>query len=117
MTIARICIAFAVILAPCSFSGQSVSQAQQSKIGSADRLFQIGKFAEAGELYAHMAAEDPKDFAAILGLGRVALLSNRLHDAQKWLEQAVALQPDDADASCWPRRSIAATISKKQPLR
>jgi hypothetical protein len=98
MTIARICIALAVILAPCSFSGQSVSQAQQSKIGSADRLFQIGKFAEAGELYAHMAAEDPKDFAAILGLGRVALLSNRLHDAQKWLEQAVALQPDDADA-------------------
>jgi Aspartyl protease len=52
----------------------------------------------AGELYAHMAAEDPKDFAAILGLGRVALLSNRLHDAQKWLEQAVALEPDDADA-------------------
>ena len=98
MTIARICIALAVILAPCSFSGQAASQAQQSKIGSADRLFQIGKFAEAGELYAQMAAQDPKDFAAILGLGRVALLSNRLHDAQKWLEQAVALQPDDADA-------------------
>ena len=40
----------------------------------------------------------PKDFAAILGLGRVALLSNWLRDAQKWLEQAIALQPDDADA-------------------
>jgi hypothetical protein len=98
MTIARICIALAVILAPCSFSRQAASQAQQSKIGSADRLFQIGKFAEAGELYAQMAARDPKDYAAILGLGRVALLSNRLHDAQKWLEQAVALQPNDADA-------------------
>ena len=45
-----------------------------------------------------MAAQDPKDFAAILGLGRVALLSNWLRDAQKWLEQAIALQPDDADA-------------------
>ena len=98
MTIARICIALAVILAPCSFSRQAASQAQQSKIGSADRLFQIGKFAEAGELYAQMAAQDPKDFAAILGLGRVALLSNWLRDAQKWLEQAIALQPDDADA-------------------
>jgi Aspartyl protease/Tetratricopeptide repeat len=98
MTIARICIALAVILAPCSFSGQAAAQAPQSKIGSADRLFQIGKFAEAGELYARMAAQDPNDFAAILGLGRVALLSNRLDDAQKWLEQAVALQPNDDDA-------------------
>ena len=98
MTIARICIALAVILAPCSFSGQAASQAQQSEIGSADRLFQIGKFAEASELYARMAAQDPNDFAAILGLGRVALLSNRLDDARKWLEQAVALQPNDADA-------------------
>ena len=98
MTIARICIALAVILAPCSFSGQAASPAQQSEIGSADRLFQIGKFAEASELYARIAAQDPNDFAAILGLGRVALLSNRLDDARKRLEQAVALQPNDADA-------------------
>jgi Aspartyl protease/Tetratricopeptide repeat len=98
MTIARICIALAVILAPCSFSGQAASQTQQAKFGSADRLFQIGKFAEASELYARMAAQDPNDFAAILGLGRVALLSNRLDDARRWLEQAVALQPNDADA-------------------
>jgi predicted Zn-dependent protease len=98
MTFARICIALAVILAPCSFSGQAASQAQQSEIGFADRLFQVGKFAEAGALYAGMAARDPKEFAAIIGLGRVALLTNRLDDAQKWLEQAVALQPDDADA-------------------
>ena len=98
MTIARICIALAVIFGPCSFSGQAASQAQQSEIGFADRLFQIGKFAEASEHYARKAAQDPTDFAAILGLGRVALLSNRLDDARKWLERAVALQPNDADA-------------------
>ena len=34
----------------------------------------------------------------ILQLGRIALLSNRLDDAQKWLEQAIALNSDDADA-------------------
>jgi hypothetical protein len=61
MTIAKICIVLAVIFAPCSFSGQAASQAKQSEIGSADRLFQIGKFAEAGELYARMAAQDPKE--------------------------------------------------------
>ena len=60
MTIARICIALAVILAPCSFSRQAASQAQQSKIGSADRLFQIGKFAEAGELYARWPLKTPR---------------------------------------------------------
>jgi predicted Zn-dependent protease len=68
------------------------------EIGPADRLFQIGKFAEAGELCASMAAQYPKNFAAILCVGRVALLSNRLDDAQKWLERAVALKPDDANA-------------------
>ena len=31
-------------------------------------------------------------------LGRVALLANRLDDAQMWLERAIALHPDDADA-------------------
>ena len=45
-----------------------------------------------------MAAQNPKDYSAILQLGRIALLSNRLDDAQKWLEKAIALQPGDADA-------------------
>jgi uncharacterized protein HemY len=35
---------------------------------------------------------------AILQLGRIALLSNRLGDAKKWLEEAAALQPADTDA-------------------
>ena len=98
MKFARICIALAVILASWSFSGQAAAQPKQSEIDSANRLFQAGKFAEAGELYARMAAQNPKDYSAILQLGRIALLSNRLDDAQKWLEKAIALQPDDADA-------------------
>ncbi len=32
-----------------------------------------------------------------LQLGRIALLSNRLDDAQKWLEKAITLQPENAD--------------------
>src|SRR5271169_4467437 len=94
---ATICIALAVILAPCSFSGQAASRPKQSEIDSADRLFEAGKFAEAGELYSRMAAQDPKDYSAILQLGRIALLSNRLDDAEKWLRLAIALQPSDAD--------------------
>ena len=98
MKSARICIAFAVILAPCCFSGQATSQPKQSEIDSANHLFQVGKFAEAGKLYSQIAAENPKDYSATLQLGRIALLSNRLDDAKKWLGKAITLQPGDADA-------------------
>jgi tetratricopeptide (TPR) repeat protein len=98
MKYASIFIALAVIVAPCSFSGQATSQPNQREIDSANRLFEVGKFAEAGELYARIEAQNPKDYSAILQLGRLALLSNRLDDAQKWLEEAIALQPGDDDA-------------------
>jgi hypothetical protein len=98
MKYASICIALAVFVTPCCFSGQATAQPNQSDIDSADRLFEVGKFAEAGELYARIEAQNPKDYAAILQLGRIALLGNRLDDAQKWLEEAITLQPGDDDA-------------------
>ena len=98
MKFARTCIALAAIIAPGSFSGQATSQPRQSEIDSADRLFQVGKFAEAGKLYSQIAAQNPKNYSATLQLGRIALLSNRLDDAQKWLEKAMTLQSGDADA-------------------
>ena len=100
-------------------TAEPTAQPKQSEIDSADRLFQAGKFAEAGKLYSQIVAQNPKDYSAILQLGRIALLSNRLDDAQKWLEKAITLKPDDmpTQKSCWPRCFIAATISKKQRLR
>jgi hypothetical protein len=98
MKFARTCIVLAVIIAACSYSGQATSQPKQSEIDAANRLFQAGKFAEAGKLYSRMATQNPKDYSATLQLGRIALLSNRLGDAQKWLEKAIILQPGDADA-------------------
>src|SRR5271156_3539736 len=77
MTFARICIALAVI-ASWSFSGQAAAQPKEADIDAANRLFQTGKFAKAGEIYARTAAQDPKDYVVILQLGRIALLSNRL---------------------------------------
>jgi hypothetical protein len=72
MKFARTCIAVAAIIAPGSFSGQATSQPRQSEIDSADRLFQAGKFAEAGKLYSQIAAQNPKDYSAILRLGCIA---------------------------------------------
>jgi predicted aspartyl protease len=97
MKSARRCIGLAVIFASC-FAGQAISQPQQSDIESSDRFFQSGKFAEAGKIYSRMVAQNPKDNLATLQLGRIALLSNRLDKAQKWLEKALVLQPDDTDA-------------------
>src|SRR5437867_1935321 len=96
MKSAGICLALRVMLASCAFSGQA-AELKSSTIDSADRLFQIGEFAQAGEQYARIAADHPDDYSAILQLGRIALLSNHLDDAEKWLERAITLRPGDAD--------------------
>ena len=98
MRYARICIILALITAPLGVANVATAEPASSAIDSANLLFQSGKFAEAGKIYAQIAAQDPKDYAAILQLGRIALLSNQLDDAQGWLEKAIALHPDDADA-------------------
>jgi tetratricopeptide (TPR) repeat protein len=98
MKFTRTCIALAAIVACRGFLAQATPQAEQSQIDSADRLFQAGKFPEAEKLYSRIAAQNPKDHSATVQLGRIALLCNRLEGAQKWLEKALVLQPDDTDA-------------------
>ncbi len=73
------------------------AQPKESEIDSASQLFQAGKFSEAGKVYSRIVVRNPKDYSTILQLGRIALLSNRLDDAQKWLEKAITLQPENAD--------------------
>jgi predicted aspartyl protease len=96
MKSAGICLALLVMLAPSAFSGQAAA-AEKPSIESADRLFQMGEFAEAGEQYARVAADHPDDYSATVQLGRIALLSNRLDDAERWLKKAIELRPGEAD--------------------
>jgi Tfp pilus assembly protein PilF len=91
-----LCFALLVMLAPCAISGQAKA-AEQKPIDSADRLFRIGKFAEAGEQYTKIVADHPDDYSATLQLGRIALLSNRLDEAEHWLTKAIDLRPGDAN--------------------
>ena len=97
MKYASLCMALALIVATC-FPGQATSEPNQSDANSAAQLFKAGKFTEAGDIYARIVAQDPKDYSAVLQLGRVALLANRLDDAERWFEAAIALQPGDDDA-------------------
>jgi len=97
MKFVKACIAVVAIVASGSFSGQTTASPGQQEIDSANQLFQAGKFVEAGKLYSQVIAHEPKNYSATLQLGRIALLSNRLDDAQKWLNKAITLKPDDSD--------------------
>jgi hypothetical protein len=90
-----ICLLVALV-GSCAASAQP-AEPTPSPMASADRLFEAGEFAQAAEPYARIVAEHPDDYPAILGLGRVALLSNRLADAENWLKKASALRPGDTD--------------------
>ena len=91
-------IAMGIAMRPTSATAATAEPTPQSRIDSADRLFRAGKFSDAGKIYSQIAAQNPKDYSATLQLGRIALLSNRLDDAQKWLEKAIGLQQGNSDA-------------------
>jgi len=90
----------ASVIRPQSTTAATTEPTEQPALSESDlagRLFQAGKFSEAGKLYLQTVAQNPKDYSAILQLGRIALLSNRLDDAQNWLQKAITLQPENAD--------------------
>src|SRR5580704_2037723 len=88
------------------------------EIARADRLFHSGSFAEAQRAYAEIAANDPKDFHAASRLGYIALLSNRLDDAEPLLRRALDLKHGDADAKIMLAGcSTAKTTSSMPPVR
>jgi hypothetical protein len=98
MVLIRICATLAAIVVTLSFLGQVKSQTNQSDLETAARLFRAGQFEEARVVYSRPANDNPNDYSVVLELGRIALLSNQLDDAQKWLEQVLRLRPGDTDA-------------------
>jgi hypothetical protein len=71
--------------------------AQAPPTASADQLFKAGRFVEAQVQYEQIAANHPNDYHAVFSLGRIALLSNKLDDAERWLNRATTLKPDETD--------------------
>jgi cytochrome c-type biogenesis protein CcmH/NrfG len=85
----------------CSFR-RAARRAQQKPKPSAKQSLRpiassIWQFRRA-KAYADIAAQDPKDFHAALQLGHIALLSNKLDDAEPLLRKALDLKHGDADA-------------------
>lgn len=57
-------------------------------------LYHAGKFVEAERAYRKALNADPTNVEALAGAGAVALLGNRVQQAQRCLEQAVERSPD-----------------------
>lgn len=70
----------------------------KASIASSDQLFQAGRFGEADRGYADVLAQDPKNVHALRQRGYIALLSNRLVQAQHLLEQTLQLEPGNQQA-------------------
>lgn len=64
-------------------------------IHSAQDLFREGKFEEAKQQFAQIIKSDSKNFDAYFRLGNIALLSNQFAEAEKYLNKALELKPDD----------------------
>jgi predicted aspartyl protease len=94
----RVASALTLLLCLGVCSARVTDQEGRSDLESAQGLFEGGKFAEAGRLYARIAAQDPRHYTALVRLGSIALFSNRLDEARRWLEKASHLKPDEADA-------------------
>src|SRR5262245_55927576 len=93
----------ALLLSAGALPGPAADERGKSDIESADALFKAGQLADAGKLYARVAAGDPKQYQAALRLGYLALLSNRFDEARKWLGKAADLRPREAG----PRQFLA----------
>ncbi|MGD8450541.1 MAG: aspartyl protease family protein [Phycisphaerae bacterium] len=84
-----VAVVLAALAGPTGVLGQSL-------IERADALFREGQFAKAEPLYAEALAADATDYAAVVRLGEIALMGNRLDVAAEHLRRAVALRPDEA---------------------
>jgi len=78
--------------------GSGPAQSASPELDQAGKLFFQGQFAEAAKLFTQVAEKDPGNYAANLGMGRIALLGNALEEAEKWLKKALALKPQEKEA-------------------
>lgn len=68
---------------------------QENPVTAAGKLFKEGKFAEAEKAYLYALSRRPQNLEVLTRLGSIALLSNRFTDAEKWLNEAIGVKPDD----------------------
>ena len=66
LTTAAILIVASTMRSQSAMAATATAQPKQSGMDSASRLFEAGKFAEAGKLYSRIVAQNSKDYSATL---------------------------------------------------
>ncbi|HNQ21535.1 MAG TPA: aspartyl protease family protein [Phycisphaerae bacterium] len=66
----------------------------EDEVARGDALFRAGQFAEAEKAYAAARTAGARSFEATVRLGEIALLGNRFPEAERLLQEAIAMQPD-----------------------
>jgi predicted aspartyl protease len=67
--------------------------AKGASMNLAEARFALGEFADADEIAARVLEATPDSFRGLLLRGRLALLENRIGEAETWLERALELSP------------------------
>jgi hypothetical protein len=73
----------------------------QEKLTEADQLFGAGLFEEAEKRYSAVLGLDEQNSQALTRLGYIALLSNRLTEAQQLLTKAIEAHPDATESKAY----------------
>jgi predicted aspartyl protease len=94
----------ALAAGPTAF--RAPQSAPPATMAAADRLFQAGQFVAADAAYRQILAHDPHNVHALTQRGDIALLSNRLAQAQALLTKGLTLAPGNRQA----RRLLALTL-------
>ena len=101
---ARLLVVAALLLIAGSGSAEADKKQKKRKpakganINLAEARFSIGDFSDADGLAAAVLEAEPENFRGVHLRGRVALLSNRLEEAETWLLRAVELRPTHREA-------------------
>jgi tetratricopeptide (TPR) repeat protein len=76
-----------------------LGEASHADTGHADALFKAGKFEQAGRAYEEILKKDPTNLHAARQRGLVGLLANKFPDAEKYLNMALKLAPNDKETN------------------
>jgi predicted aspartyl protease len=98
MTALRLASALVLLAGLAGISARAEDHKGPPDLATAAALFKAGKFAEAEKVCTRLVALEPMNARITSSLGHLALVANRLDDAQKWLGKTLELSPNDTGA-------------------